>query len=217
MNEIIINIRPNSKILLANILSASLIFGIVSCSQDSKVAENDVAENTPVEDTNIAYEPVANTDEDSFKAWDSNADEKWDKHEFENGFSESKLFDEWDVNKDKVFSDEELNFGIYNTWDTDDDGFINEEEYGLANTSWEDDLGNNFEAWDANKDNQLDNNEFNNGIVETKLYERWDLNRDGMKDNNELNTGLYESWDDNDNGYLEFDEYKEIGFRNWRK
>ncbi len=66
---------------------------------------------------------------DNWDAWDANDDNFLDADEYNAGIGEAGVYNEWDTDNDGLFSNDEVNNGLYNTWDADEDGYLNEEEY----------------------------------------------------------------------------------------
>lgn len=61
--------------------------------------------------------------------WDVNGDGNLSELEFKNGLGWSKLFNEWDQNKDGLVRDEELAIGVFGRWDDNMDGKLTRAEY----------------------------------------------------------------------------------------
>lgn len=59
---------------------------------------------------------------------DRNNDGLIDKEEFYAGYRDSGLFDDWDSNEDGFLVEDELGEGLYDYWDANDDGFIGKDE-----------------------------------------------------------------------------------------
>lgn len=79
-----------------------------------------------------------------YNDWDTNADGGIDYEEWDTGFDDEGVFDSWDANDDGMLDDQEYGEGIYNTYDNDGDGALNEEEYG----TFQDDAGDEG-FWDV--------------------------------------------------------------------
>ncbi|MBZ9567593.1 hypothetical protein [Modicisalibacter tunisiensis] len=69
--------------------------------------------------------------------------------------------------------------GTYSDWDLNDDGLLDENEFGELDVDWD------YDTWDANDDDYVDSGEFYDGI-----YDTYDVNDDGEWDDSE--------WDDAD-------------------
>lgn len=67
--------------------------------------------------------------DNEWSEWDANDDNMLDYNEYEAGVGEAGVFNKWDTDNDGAYSEDELNSGLYGTWDMNDDGYLNEEEY----------------------------------------------------------------------------------------
>lgn len=151
-------------------------------------------------------EYVSNTTVEEFTLWDSNADERIDRMEFDNEIGEVGLYEDWG-NENNELTEDDFNTQMFNQWDVDEDGFLSSEEYDVANAGWEADYGDNFDLWDADDDDMLDEDEYLTGMNDAGIYSDWDADADGILDENEFNDGLYNTWDVNDDGFLDLNEY----------
>ena len=90
----------------------------------------------------------------SFGAWDANADGLVDEEEWNAGFGENSLFGDWDA---------------------DADGGIDEAEFatGVGAGGFDAAAFGDFAAWDASGDKRLDRTEFNRGVF--GFYDRDDV------------------------------------------
>lgn len=215
-------IRTNQPKLNNGFLSVlfSLIFlvSLVSCNQSTTEGNNEAVDGTLSEevDDDVTDTDILETEEDYFTSWDTNTDEMWDDSEFETGIGETGLFNDWDVNDDGLFDDDELGDGIFDMYDADDDGFLNNEEYSTWNTAWDGELEQDMDAWDVTDDNQLDDEEYYTGINDNGIFDEWDNDDDGLFSEDEVNDGLFSTWDDDDDGLLTDSEYEGIGYNDWR-
>lgn len=66
---------------------------------------------------------------DTYAAIDDNGDGRVSEREFHEYFRQSGVYDEWDNNDDGVIDDEEFADGLYDYYDDDDDGFISDAEW----------------------------------------------------------------------------------------
>lgn len=123
------------------------------------------------------------TETDLFEGWDIDNDNLLAENEYSVAF-----FDTWDINEDENLDEDEWNtaladYGLdddpawaWATWNTDNDAFVEEEEFDLE-------LGDTeyFAVWDVNDDNLLDEREYAKGI-----YALWiEAEDDGILDDNE--------------------------------
>jgi Ca2+-binding EF-hand superfamily protein len=86
-----------------------------------------------------------------------------------------------------------------------------------------------FGSWDTNRDDRIDENEFNTVMDDNDYYNRWDADRDNRISETEWNTGigenypdydentdgLFDDWDTDRDGYLNNDEYYGGTFNAW--
>ncbi|MDW5377686.1 hypothetical protein R6258_12210 [Halomonas sp. HP20-15] len=98
----------------------------------------------------------------SFESQDANGDGKLSKDEFYSSVSD---------------------IGTYSDWDLNDDGLIDDNEFGKLNNDW------TYGEWDANGDNYVDSGEFYDGI-----FTNFDADENGNWDDGE--------WDDAGNAGL---------------
>ena len=83
----------------------------------------------------------------------------------------------------------------------------------LEENEWNDDVKNfglgdeNWGAWDANKDNQVDKNEFNSALKDNNYFSTWDADRNNQLTEREYTDGVFGLWDDNGDGRLEREKY----------
>ncbi|WP_224995538.1 hypothetical protein [Cesiribacter sp. SM1] len=199
--------KATSLKLIGSFLTASFImFGAASCGSDSAQTEE-----TALEEDYAATETVTNRDTDYFSEFDGDADDRWDRDEFNNSLANSGYHEEWDADGDSYFNSNELNTGYFNEFDEDRDGFLSEDEYNELNGDWEREYGNNFQAWDMNKDNVLDTNEFTTGTDQEGIFNNWDTDGDARFSRDEVNNGMFDRWDADSDGYLSNNEYNAIG------
>jgi hypothetical protein len=90
-----------------------------------------------------------------------------------------------------------LNAGLCDTWDTNNDAFIDENEFGVGF----DDAGV-FDTWDADDSGFIENDEF--GIDDD--FGVWDTDDSFGLDTNEFGVGSFGFFDEDDNGMIGFNE-----------
>ncbi|WP_152425069.1 EF-hand domain-containing protein [Nafulsella turpanensis] len=202
---------------IGSLLTAGLfLFGAASCgpaNEENAVAEDEVYEEPLAEDEAFAEDEALA--EGDFNEWDTNDDELWDDNEFETVANDAGLYEGWDEDADGLYSEDEVDAGLFEVYDENDDGFLDEEEYSAWNTAWGGEYEEEFEAWDADADGVLAEDEFFEGTNEADLYEGWDEDGDGLYSDDELEGGLFETWDADDDGYLSDEEYNTIGYNFW--
>lgn len=175
---------------IRNGLSLFLVAGIVACSGQT-------TEET-VDDDLIAGADVT---EDVGLGVDT-----WDTNKFNTTFGTTNYYEDWDLNDDNIWDENEFYGGFYDTWDVNDDNQINENEwntatnsYGIENETWS--------IWDTSGDGILDENEFRTGFGRTNYYADWDMDNDNMLNEREYTDGIFGLWDENEDGILDENEY----------
>ena len=130
----------------------------------------------------------------------------------------------------------------YATWDTDQNGLLNQTEFNTVatergynrwNTNGDAGLDRNefgtglFGVWDRDRNNQIDETEWNNAVshwypagANYGTYADWNTNGDGWLDTNEFNSGLdrtgfYNGWDTNTDNVIDTNEYDTGLFNLW--
>lgn len=78
------------------------------------------------------------TGTNDFDDFDTNRDDAIDTDEWNEGFADNDgWFDTYDRNRDGSLDNDEWNTGLFNDWDDDGDGFLNEEEYAVNESFYE--------------------------------------------------------------------------------
>ena len=150
----------------------------------------------------LACGPVAAQE---FTELDANEDALLDQDEFGAGLEESGIYEEWDADASGDLNQEEFQAGAFDAWDTDDDEALSEDEFAGASEQWyEQNEAGTFEEWDTNDNGLLDQDEFNQGAETTGLYDEWDANEDEALGEDEFGEGMYARADlDEDAGLSE--------------
>ena len=214
------NKQEPMNFLWSLLVACMFLFSAASCNSgggEGAVEDEGLAETEEIGyDTELGEtesELVTNDAVGRFDEWDINDDQMLDQNEFETVANDAGFYNEWDADADGFLSDDELNEGIYGVYDEDDDGVFSEDEFNNWNTAWGGDY--EYDAWDVNNDNVLDNDEFYTGIGDAGIYEGWDVDNDGLYADEEVYGGLFETWDADDDDYLATEEYNTIGYNLW--
>lgn len=141
-------------------------------------------------------------------------EQQWTQEAFNARMSEAGVYPNW-VGSDSLLSREAFNTGFFNQWDTDNDGYITEDEYVAGSVAWGEEYTDDFDAWDVDEDGQLDDAEFGTGMDDTGLYDTWDVGGEGYLTEEEFGEGLFDTLDADDDGYLTEDEVGEGDYGNW--
>lgn len=92
---------------------------------------------------------------------------------------------------DEVGDDE-----LLNEFDDNEDGLLDEDEFGAGYDG--------FDQLDANEDGVLDNEEFGD---DEEMFDNYDANDDGALGEDEFNGGTFDDMDANDDGFLDDEEF----------
>lgn len=128
---------------------------------------------------------------------------------FINTFSETLDWFGYNLgNFDNSFNEVWLSTVLYLMVSTDSEYSISEAEwekfmadFGIRNQTWA--------TWDENRDNNLNDDEFHNGITKLNLFNVWDNNQNNLVHIDELADGLFILWDTNKDDLLSREEYLE--------
>lgn len=81
------------------------------------------------------------------------------------------------------------------------------DEAGAYDDANDAEWGADWDEWDANDDDQIGENEWNDGFGDTGVFNTWDSDSDGMLSDDEYMNGTFDYYDQDDNGYLDESEY----------
>lgn len=137
---------------------------------------------------------------------DAGVMDNWDNARFNTTFASNDYYEEWDENDDELLDENEFYGSYFDTWDINDDEALDEDEWTSASRDFGLE-GQNWADWDANTDNALDENEFRTGITNNNYYGDWDADGDKMLNEREYTDGIFDLWDDDDDGAITNDEY----------
>lgn len=144
----------------------------------------------------------------SMTYWDYDGDGAIGQDEFYTYMSGMNDYDAWDRDRSGALDMNETRDAMRTTWDTDRDRRLNRDEFEAGMGGWyrDDARYGDFDTWDADGDDFLDDDEWNAGFARHGMYNAWDLDGDGMLYEPELSTGLYGYWDADADGVLADDE-----------
>lgn len=175
------------KALKTGLFSFLFLFSAVGFAQDFEMYDRNDDDMWDENEFNESFT------EDKFDAWDSDEDDNIEDNEFydstfrftddDNNFGINET--EWNDGVNDMFGDY-AGVNEFGTFDTDDDGIIDNNEWGagFGDTEW-------FDTYDADNDGFVDNDELNDGV-----FNDWDTDNDGFLDRNEYsdNSGFFETW-----------------------
>lgn len=173
------------------ILSMVVMLSFAACSGPANEGDN----NLETEDTEVVGNDAVAEDDGLF-----------DGNKFSTAFTGTNYYEDWDLNDDNYLDENEFNESYYDVWDTNNDGILDENEwnedteaFGLKNETWAN--------WDTDKNKQVDKNEFQAAFKNNNYYSTWDADRNNQLTEREFSDGLFSTWDDNDDGFVERDRY----------
>lgn len=161
-------------------------------------------------------------DSDSYNDWDSDNDNKVTQDEFDANMKDSEVYedwDSWDLDNDNALSENEMGEGLYGSWDANNDDLLDEKEYNKGSVVWlivEE--PSPYSSLDKNNDVYVDYDEFYVLLTDKKedkgLFSNWDKDGDGLFDEKELFEGFFGVFDNDNNDYLDNNEF-EKGPNRW--
>lgn len=101
-------------------------FGVADANDDDMIDETEWNEGR-----NNLYGDYAG--ENDWDVFDKDEDGLLNSDEWNEGFADSEWFNEFDENDDELVDSNEWNSGLFDDWDANDDGFLDEEEYDKYN------------------------------------------------------------------------------------
>ena len=158
-------------------------------------------------------ETVSVNAEEKFNEWDIDEDNQWTEDEFGTAFGDAGLFDEWDMDDDDFLTDDEFGEGFYTIYDVDDDDTWSKEEFDTWATALGKDF--NYSIWDTNDDGVVDAGEFSEAVKEAGIYKDYDSDNDGLYIEDEVTKVFFDTWDVDDDDFLDYDEYETYGYNLW--
>lgn len=153
-----------------------------------------------------------------YKDYDTDGDGKWNKDEFNSYYSEG--FKDWDKNRNNKIEPTEFYRTLFDEADLNDDGYVED-------TEWNDGINNlygdyadtaDFDRFNKDDDDKLDIKEWKEGFESTSWFKAYDKDGNGSLSNEELLEQLFSHFDENNNGFIDKDEYNdnEKFFSKWR-
>lgn len=107
---------------------------------------------------------------------DANADRRIDREEFRPFVDDT--YEAWDTNADDLLDEDEIHAGIHGYWDRDRNTIVTPEEYERGYASWFADLEPRDEAFGVGEG--MDEKTFVSGAGEFDPFPEWSIGEDGL-------------------------------------
>ncbi len=148
----------------------------------------------------------------TFQDFDKNDDTKIDLMEFQQVFT-ANYYDDWNLQDDLYLDDEDFLTGTYQAFDVDDDEQLTEQEWmeGLR-YSYGHHVVTDFDDLDADADDFISYDEYEEALINTSYYASWDIDNDNHLSEKELAAGIFYVWDINQSDFIEPDEYEKFDY-----
>lgn len=187
------------------LLSILLVIAAFGCSEEPviDVADTESVTTDSVIPTDSGLEPDQWW---SYGDWDTNADQKLRRDEFDSRFEGN--FTQWDVDGDGALDSEESADAFRDFFDGDDDNIVAQQEWNTGVSRW------NFEAvdwsdwsaWDADGDGRLTETEWRERWNES-AWTAWDSDGDGLVQRGEMADTFWDFFDGNDDDVIDAGEW----------
>lgn len=141
-------------------------------------------------------------------------EDRIDEKSFSDMGSSTDYYNTWDLNEDNYLDENEFSEGYYNLWDLDNNETIEREEWDKNINTFKD-RANEVLTWetsDLNQNNRVEKNEFEEAFNQLRYYMDWDKDKNEKVDKNEFLGGLFSDIDLNKDGFLDRDEYDDNFF-----
>lgn len=145
--------------------------------------------------------------QDTFSAWDNDNDGYIEMEEFTDTYI-STFYDDWDLTAADELGIDDFYTTTFSIIDTDDDDFLDEEEWDFGYDYYYGDyLNDDFDLFDTDDDELVVYTEYNDSLYDSDFFYDWDTDNDGYISEYELAENVFQNWDINDNGLLNRSEY----------
>ena len=146
---------------------------------------------------------------------DPNWDEyRFDQSQFSERFDDEGVFDTWDTDRSGWVDENEFTSASFGVWDANDDRYLDDDEWRTGMTAWGDDDFGMLNDWDRDSDMRVDMNEWRMGVADNDLFETWDADLDTRLDDDELAMGAFDVFDRNSDSIVDDSEW-DTGFGTW--
>jgi hypothetical protein len=142
--------------------------------------------------------------------WDTDQNEIIDNREFDNVFNESPYFDQWNQNDDQYISRSEFYEGYVRMLNRETEGELGPDNWDAVFNSYFGGLDfprEYFEEWDEDGNDRLGDEEIRAALNDTDYFDKFDQDGDGQIDENEFAESVFTTWDTNNDGFVQAEEY----------
>lgn len=151
--------------------------------------------------------------DDTYTSEASDSTQIRDNDDFQEAFTSSPYFSEWDSNSDNTIDQDEFFNNHFTIADKNNDDALNEQEWQKAISTFfgseGDQLYGDFSEWDSNGDGSVQAEEFDTYLNDKKYFAEWDSNGDGQLEEKEFSEEVFHKWDTDGNGVVEAEEFTE--------
>lgn len=130
-----------------------------------------------------------------------------DRDGFDIGYH--SIYSEWDLNSDNKVSESEFYTVMFHRLDSNKDGSLSSKEWDLGQNYIFSQVSG-FTQLDTNKDKMIKRGEFDSGIKFTGLFRSYDSDQNGYLNRKELNAGVYNSMDLDGSGIIQKNEFTTV-------
>lgn len=152
------------------------------------------------------------TKNNRYDNWDANQNSGIDDQEFENAFTTSSYYEQWNDDGNQVVTRDEFAQGFLSVIDRDENDVLSEQEWQQAKDAYFSDVSvdgyQQLSDWDQNGDQQVQLNEFQSILDDLDYYSEWDDDGNGELNELEIAQGVFAMWDTDGNGVIEAEEYE---------
>ncbi len=195
------------KIYMAVVLCSTMFF---ACNR-AMVGERNVVDNAEPADAKFASktEPMGTYQVTEFNDWDPDNSGGISSREFTAGIMNDNLFFDWDTDNSGYLNSTEFNLGVYGQWDHDGNKEIDNDEWSMRSTVWDNPTIENAQinALAPAIGRPIICRKLDDGYVKCSNYMPWDMDLNGLLDINEFNDGTFRSLDRNGNGIVDSNEF----------
>lgn len=182
---------------------------LAGCTDQS--TQEDVHPDTTALDTTELERDTTDMQADTtglaFSRLDTDRNTELSQDEFASGLGSTGFYDGWPTDKNTDVGEEEFSRGLFENWDTNQDGALTEDEFNSRAEVWIPDYNYSLDEWDLDGNGELSENEFSEGLLDLGIFEDWDADGDGTLTENEFNESVYTTWDADGDGTLTQEEF----------